>query len=83
MPAHVAQANAGANIRIIWAQEEPENFGAWYFMNAFMKKNAKSFLGDASRQLEFVGRFESASPATGSRASHLLEQKKLLDEAFG
>ncbi|MFO0616641.1 MAG: 2-oxoglutarate dehydrogenase E1 component [Polyangiaceae bacterium] len=72
-----------SNPRFIWAQEEPENFGAWYFMNAFMKKNAAAFLGGASRQLEFVGRFESASPATGSRASHLLEQKKLLDEAFG
>jgi 2-oxoglutarate dehydrogenase E1 component len=32
--------------------------------------------------LACVARDPSASPATGSRASHLLEQKLLIDEAF-
>ena len=30
----------------------------------------------------FAGRDASASPATGSRAIHLLEQTKLIEEAF-
>jgi 2-oxoglutarate dehydrogenase E1 component len=33
--------------------------------------------------LSVVSRAESASPATGSKAAHDLEQKMLLDEAFG
>ena len=32
--------------------------------------------------LRFVGREDSASPATGSADSHKLEQKMILDEAF-
>ena len=50
--------------------------GAWYFMNA----NLREHLG--GRALGVASRAASASPATGSKASHELEQKMLLDEAF-
>jgi 2-oxoglutarate dehydrogenase E1 component len=59
-----------------WVQEEPRNMGAWYFVRA---RSAELF--GEHRQLSVVSRKESASPATGSKAAHDLEQQRLLDEA--
>ncbi|MFO0672829.1 MAG: hypothetical protein U0235_24970 [Polyangiaceae bacterium] len=64
-------------IFLVWVQEEPKNMGAWYFMNARLPEQIGRRL-----PLSLVARVESASPATGSKASHDLEQKMLLDEAF-
>jgi 2-oxoglutarate dehydrogenase E1 component len=63
---------------IVWVQEEPRNMGAWYFLNA-----RRSDLFADRHPLSVVSRPESASPATGSKAAHDLEQRMLLDEAFG
>lgn len=63
--------------KLIWVQEEPRNYGGWYYITAN--------LPDALHHrfpISCVARAASASPATGSRASHLLEQKMLIDEAF-
>ncbi|MFW6067261.1 MAG: 2-oxoglutarate dehydrogenase E1 component [Myxococcota bacterium] len=62
---------------LVWVQEEPRNMGAWYFMNARLPH----IVGDRF-DLRVVCRTESASPATGSKAAHDLEQKRLMDEAF-
>jgi 2-oxoglutarate dehydrogenase E1 component len=62
---------------LLWVQEEPKNHGPWYYINA----NLPQFL-DRRFPIGCVARVPSASPATGSRASHLLEQKMLMDEAF-
>jgi 2-oxoglutarate dehydrogenase E1 component len=62
---------------LTWVQEEPRNYGAWYFINA----NLPRILG-SRLPIVCVARAASSSPATGSKASHLLEQKLLLDEAF-
>jgi 2-oxoglutarate dehydrogenase E1 component len=62
---------------VVWVQEEPSNMGAWYFLNA-----RKAELLGGRHPLSVVSRPESASPATGSKAAHDLEQKILLDEAF-
>jgi 2-oxoglutarate dehydrogenase E1 component len=62
---------------VVWVQEEPSNMGAWYFLNA--RKN--DVFGNR-HPLLLVSRPESASPATGSKAAHELEQKILLDQAF-
>jgi 2-oxoglutarate dehydrogenase E1 component len=51
--------------------------GAWYFMNS----NLRAHLGDAN-PLTVVSRPAAASPATGSHASHVYEQQKLIEEAF-
>ncbi len=64
--------------KLVWAQEEPLNYGAWYFIKAVLPDLLHERL-----PLSVVARAPSASPATGSRASHLLEQKQLLEEAFG
>jgi 2-oxoglutarate dehydrogenase E1 component len=63
--------------RLVWVQEEPRNYGGWYFVNA----NVGALTGHRF-PLACVARASSASPATGSKASHLLEQKMLIDEAF-
>jgi 2-oxoglutarate dehydrogenase E1 component len=63
---------------VVWVQEEPRNMGAWYFLIA---RQAEMLAG--RHPLSLVSRPESASPATGSHAAHELEQKMLLDEAFG
>jgi 2-oxoglutarate dehydrogenase E1 component len=63
--------------RLVWVQEEPRNMGAWYYLNA----NFHTLVGDRL-PLSLVSRPSAASPATGSHASHVFEQQRLIDEAF-
>jgi len=62
---------------LVWAQEEPWNMGAWFFIKA----RIPSILDDRFT-IRCISRPESASPATGSSAAHKLEQKILLDSIF-
>jgi 2-oxoglutarate dehydrogenase E1 component len=63
---------------VVWVQEEPRNMGAWRYLRDV---TCDTLFG----RLPFQGvyRAESASPATGSHASHKLEQQELIDQAFG
>jgi 2-oxoglutarate dehydrogenase E1 component len=63
---------------LVWVQEEPKNYGSWYYVNSLVRE----FLGDRF-PLRCVARAASASPATGSKGAHVIEHKLLLDEAFG
>jgi 2-oxoglutarate dehydrogenase E1 component len=62
---------------VVWVQEEPENMGAWRFLRIHFGET----LFD---RLPFSGvcRQSAASPATGSKKSHDLEQNELLTAAF-
>ena len=71
-----ALAPYGAKLPLVWVQEEPENMGAWRFLRAQWLEEA------FGRPFSGVTRPASASPATGSSASHKLEQAKLLNSAF-
>jgi 2-oxoglutarate dehydrogenase E1 component len=62
---------------VYWVQEEPRNMGAW----PYLRVNFASTLLDRF-PLSGIYRKESASPATGSAASHKLEQEELLRRAF-
>jgi len=62
---------------IVWVQEEPTNMGAW----PYLKLNFGDELNERFK-LRKATRAESASPSTGSMASHKLEQAELIDEAF-
>ncbi len=61
-----------------WVQEEPRNMGSWTFIRSRLEAQAT---GRWTEPL-FVGRPASASPATGSPASHKFEQDQIMDEAF-
>jgi len=68
------------NASIYWAQEEPKNMAAftWCYFNFVTSFKA---LND-KRELKYVGRPPSASPATGSKKIHEKEQAKFIDEAL-
>ena len=60
----------------MWVQEEPENMGAWRYINASFKDN----LGiDLTR----VCRRPSATPAVASHNMHKTEQNRILIQAVG
>jgi 2-oxoglutarate dehydrogenase E1 component len=60
-----------ATADVAWVQEEPRNMGAWRFMNERF-----------GRPVRYIGRTESASPATGSYKRHQSEQQEIMDAAF-
>jgi 2-oxoglutarate dehydrogenase E1 component len=66
-----------AATELCWVQEEPANMGA----REFIVPRLQPLLGKL--RLRVLSRPESASPATGSHKAHVLEQRTLLEEAFG
>ncbi|WP_430646034.1 multifunctional oxoglutarate decarboxylase/oxoglutarate dehydrogenase thiamine pyrophosphate-binding subunit/dihydrolipoyllysine-residue succinyltransferase subunit [Agromyces sp. GXS1127] len=63
------------NAELVWAQDEPENQGAWPF---FIIETNK--LGP--REVRLVARSAAASPATGSAKRHAAEQADLIKRAL-
>ncbi len=63
---------------VYWVQEEPENMGAWRYLRVHLGDRLFNRL-----PLAGICRAASASPATGSKNSHVLEQRAILDAAFG
>ena len=66
-----------ANADLRWVQDEPRNMGAW----GFLLERVVPWLGD--RELAYIGRPWSASPASGSKGVHQAEATAIFDEAFG
>jgi 2-oxoglutarate dehydrogenase E1 component len=65
---------------IFWVQEEPKNSGAWrYLLEPLMSLRTRHV---PHAKLAYVGRPESASPATGFLKTHQFEQQQLVEEAF-
>lgn len=60
-----------------WVQEEHENMGAWHFIHPLLSPLLKE-----DQKLNYVGRKESAAPATGSHALHQKQLQELLQKAF-
>ncbi len=60
-----------------WIQEEPSNMGAWEFIRPLFQE----ILGE-KRNLMYIGRERSASPAVGTFAQHAEQLKRILAEAF-
>jgi len=63
---------------VVWAQEEPRNMGAW----RFIRENMQPLLESTHREIRYVGRSESASPATGSGKRHQQEQLEIVADAL-
>ena len=66
---------------IVWCQEEPQNMGAWSFVDRRIER-VLSGLDIAAKRPRFVGRAEAASPATGLFKRHQQEQAQLVDDAL-
>lgn len=58
--------------KIIWAQEEPENMGAWSHLMRHL----------AHLKLEVISLRESGAPATGSSKAHLARQTAIINKIF-
>jgi 2-oxoglutarate dehydrogenase E1 component len=76
--AEVVIARYPAVSEVVWAQEEPRNMGAW----RFVYKAFEPLLEPSARKIQYVGRVESASPATGSLRVHQAEQAQIVREAL-
>jgi len=66
-----------AATEIVWCQDEPQNQGAWFFVQHYIMENMTE-----GQKLGYAGRPASASPAVGYYAKHNEQQKALLDAAF-
>jgi 2-oxoglutarate dehydrogenase E1 component len=71
-------ANYPGATPLTWVQEEPENMGAWWYLNLRFNQRV---LGN--RPVSVVARPPAASPATGSATRHKEQQQLLLNQAFG
>jgi len=67
---------------VVWAQEEPKNNGAWFFVEPYIEE-ALSAASAAVGRARYAGRKASASPATGLAKRHQAEQAALVADALG
>ncbi|MDP3249907.1 MAG: 2-oxoglutarate dehydrogenase E1 component [Polaromonas sp.] len=63
---------------IVWCQDEPQNQGAWFFVQHYIHENMLD-----GQKLGYAGRAASASPAVGYSHLHQEQQKNLIEAAFG
>jgi 2-oxoglutarate dehydrogenase E1 component len=70
------------NADVVWCQEEPENMGAWSFIDRRLEKVLGRLDSKVTRPAYF-GREAAASPATGQARVHMREQATLVAAALG
>ncbi len=70
------------NAEVVWCQEEPENMGAWRFVDRRIEAVMATTPKMKATRPRYVGRPEAASTATGVMRRHVIEQAKLVDEAL-
>jgi 2-oxoglutarate dehydrogenase E1 component len=63
---------------LVWTQEEPQNMGAWRAIRHRLEEGLP-----AEVELRYVGRPWRASPSEGYPTAHLVEQDRIVREAFG
>jgi 2-oxoglutarate dehydrogenase E1 component len=61
---------------VCWVQEEPQNRGAWSYMQPILRAMLPDLL------VSYHGREAAASPATGSSAMHEAEERELIASAL-
>jgi 2-oxoglutarate dehydrogenase E1 component len=67
---------------LVWAQEEPKNHGAWFFVEPLLESCLEE-AGLNGMRPRYAGRAPSASPATGLAKRHAAEQAALVADALG
>jgi 2-oxoglutarate dehydrogenase E1 component len=79
----IKRLKAAPNLQeLVWAQEEPQNNGAWFFVEPLLEccLDEAGFKGLRPR---YAGRPPAASPATGLAKRHAAEQSALIADALG
>jgi 2-oxoglutarate dehydrogenase E1 component len=66
-----------AATEVVWVQDEPQNQGAWFFVQHYLHENMLE-----GQKLGYSGRAASASPAVGYSHLHQEQQKALVEGAF-
>ncbi len=62
----------GKNVQLLWAQEEPENMGAWSYIMRMMRKS----------NIDVIAYPAQASPAAGSSKMHEARMRQVMDQLF-
>ncbi|MBS7809441.1 2-oxoglutarate dehydrogenase E1 component [Roseococcus pinisoli] len=70
------------NAEVVWCQEEPENNGAWTFVDRRIEGVLKK-LDIKAKRPDYVGRDAAASPATGLAKVYQTQQDALVRAALG
>ena len=65
----------------IWCQEEPENMGAWSFVEKYINWTL-DLVGAKSKKVQYVGRKPSASTATGYLKKHVQQQNEIISKVL-
>ena len=63
-------------IDLVWCQEEPQNMGAWSFIEPYLQRLT-------GKKIAYAGREAAASPAPGSLSLFVIEQEALIAAALG
>ena len=66
---------------VVWCQEEPQNMGAWTFVQPNIEW-ALNYVNAKVKRPTYAGRPSSASTATGLMSRHQKELRNLLEEAL-
>jgi 2-oxoglutarate dehydrogenase E1 component len=62
----------------VWVQDEPSNMGAWGFIQPQLQE-----LLPKEKELKYIGRKRSASPAAGSYVMHKKQHAEIIEGVFG
>jgi 2-oxoglutarate dehydrogenase E1 component len=63
--------------QLIWVQEEPQNMGAW----SYIEPRLRAVLPEGAT-VSYIGRPERSSPATGFQDVHAFEQQQIITMTF-
>ncbi len=69
------------NAEVAWAQEEPENMGAWRFIGPRIG-DVMDATGRATNRIRYIGRAEAASPAEGYMKLFTKAQTAVIESAM-
>ena len=81
LKALVAGARPFPHAEFVWCQEEPQNMGAWTFVEPYLEWVLRR-IGAPSERPSYAGRPGSAATATGQTSQHLKQLQSLLNDAL-
>ncbi len=67
---------------IRWVQDEPENQGAWWFLQLYLPEALAAFLPDYELKMTGITRPAASAPSVGSAKAHAAQEADLLARAM-